>query len=1720
MGDSVNVFELDHALVDRYAAFARSFSAIRAAEIAAQVSALYENGKFWPDPLITINPRFEQGKAIDELAEEGVLDPALNKIFAFGDARTPIRLHRHQERSVAKARNRESFVVTTGTGSGKSLCFFVPIIDAIVRARRAGETPKTRAIIIYPMNALANSQLGEIRKFVDESGLADGLKPTVARYTGQETQQEREQIAKNKPDILLTNYMMLELLMTRQDKLDQAVIGNAQGLEFLVLDELHTYRGRQGADVAMLVRRVKERLSPSSNLICIGTSATMSSSSDEVERAKAVAVVATKLFGQPIAPAGVIDELLERATCTTIKAGTLGEPLRQAVVSPLAGPLSDNELRVHPLACWIETEIGLDDGEKLKRRPPMSLPEAAAKLGDQINLDIGLCEHAIAEMLAMMGRREDERGGSGSRAFLAFKLHRFISGAGQAYITLRSAAERRVCLEGQKYHPQEPDARLYPVFFCRECGQEHLSVAITHDDGARRVIARPIDEPVRDEAEADGTETGYLVPAVNANFAFSGAVTDYPDDWQELSASGQERLKSTHRGKHDGLLYRVRADGSFGDDGVPAWFFRGKYRFCPQCGHQPSQQAREINKLAGLSAEGRSSATTLIVSTILAWMERDGTLDQHTRKLLGFTDNRQDAALQAGHFNDFIFVTLLRGAVLRAVRDAGPKGLAPTKFGEAVRLALGFDLDEAARLSDWMLDPKAKGYANRQQAQETLSEILAHRLWADLRRGWRYTNPNLEEVGLISAQFPGLDDLASDDEEFAENACLAQLTADRRRALYEVLFNHMRQGLAVSTDALDRVRIKQTAEESRSRLCLPWAIDREEENSLRESGLLMIDPPRAKEVRAAEADLILRAGSRTKLGKALRDKQFWGEQLLPKDYDEVIRTLLKAAEAHQFVRRISSGFEAPAWRVSPTALRLFPASERSDGKRENLFFRSLYEQVADMLAETGPLPHSFEAREHTAQVDQEVRAWREDRFRFEKPDQMRIADNRERMIDQGEPTDFLPAMFCSPTMELGVDISALNVVFLRNVPPTPANYAQRSGRAGRSGHAALVVTYCAAMSPHDQYYFADRKALVAGVVRPPALDLANQDLLKSHLHAEWLAQAKVPLLASIPENLDMTAQKMPVADAICDGMDKLAASGAARPTMRRLIDAMLPAIDRKDTPWLDDIDAFVAATDAQAFAAFNAAFDRWRNLHNSAREEQEQAHAIQQRTGLKAGERTAAANRYRNASRELEILEKGQSSSGSDFYTYRYLATEGFLPGYNFPRLPLYAFIPAAKSAVLQRPRFLAIAEFGPNSLIYHEGRAYRVTKAKLPAEGRLENGQLSTSILILCGECGAAHTDELQERCHACGSSLGGVERIETVFRIDNVETTPSLRITANDEDRQRRGFEVQTVFQWPMQNGEAQVRSLVLRGNDDPLLHLDYGAATRLSRINKGLRRRKSKSIFGFFIDPQSGRWVKDPANGEDDDGMGDPISAKPQRIVPIVEDHKNAMLLRPMVNFNDAQMATLQHALIRGIQIEFELEEGELLGEPLPTRELRNAVLLYEATEGGAGVLNRLVSDPAGMSAVARRALKLMHYQEPFTPEDLGEAEDACVAGCYRCILSYYNQPDHEHIDRKDPAVVEFLCSLAGAQVSGEDAPRADEPWLAAFQRWGLPHPTSLSLGGISQPFYWPLQDVLAVTAPPSPERASEAAARGILDIVVLPSEPGACAPAELLSALGAS
>lgn len=246
----MDVFTFRDELVSDYERFSRSFTTIRANDIRHAVDEAYTGGRFWPAPLIQLNPNFVAGGYIDDLVSNGTLDEQCAKIFRLKDAGDTfgkrLRLHKHQADAIEIARHCKSYVLTTGTGSGKSLGYFIPIVDDVLRRKRSGDSCKgITAIVVYPMNALCNSQLEELVKYL-RLGYSEGKEPvTFARYTGQESNADRERIAKNPPDILLTNYVMLELIMTRFLESDKAVRDHATGLRFLVLDELHTYRGRQ-----------------------------------------------------------------------------------------------------------------------------------------------------------------------------------------------------------------------------------------------------------------------------------------------------------------------------------------------------------------------------------------------------------------------------------------------------------------------------------------------------------------------------------------------------------------------------------------------------------------------------------------------------------------------------------------------------------------------------------------------------------------------------------------------------------------------------------------------------------------------------------------------------------------------------------------------------------------------------------------------------------------------------------------------------------------------------------------------------------------------------------------------------------------------------------------------------------------------------------------------------------------------------------------------------------------------------------------------------------------------------------------------------------------------------------------------------------------------------------------------------------------------------------
>jgi len=197
----MDVFAFRDHLVSDYEQFSRSFTRIRSKDIQENVEEAYRNGRFWPDPLIQLNPNYVSGGRIDDLVEKGILEPECAKIFRIKSSEDPfgkpLILHRHQTEAIETALRGESYILTTGTGSGKSLTYFIPIVNDILRRKRQGDSCKgISAIVIYPMNALCNSQIEELEKFL-RLGYGEGKEPvTFARYTGQESTEEREAIAK------------------------------------------------------------------------------------------------------------------------------------------------------------------------------------------------------------------------------------------------------------------------------------------------------------------------------------------------------------------------------------------------------------------------------------------------------------------------------------------------------------------------------------------------------------------------------------------------------------------------------------------------------------------------------------------------------------------------------------------------------------------------------------------------------------------------------------------------------------------------------------------------------------------------------------------------------------------------------------------------------------------------------------------------------------------------------------------------------------------------------------------------------------------------------------------------------------------------------------------------------------------------------------------------------------------------------------------------------------------------------------------------------------------------------------------------------------------------------------------------------------------------------------------------------------------------------------
>lgn len=1595
----MNIFQIHRAIVDEYKSYIESFINIRKQNIKDAVFNALEEGKLWPNPLIQFNPAYKKGEQVEKLIAERTLHPSIGDIFS------GYKLYHHQvEALLIGAGNQKGFIVTSGTGSGKSLTFLGTIFNDLLND--PGDLG-IKAILIYPMNALINSQTQEIQKYADNYKAQTGkdLPISFAQYTGQESDEQRDKIRNSPPDILLTNYMMLELLLTRS--VDQNIRDAIyRSLRFLVYDELHTFRGRQGSDVAVLNRRI--RASCQNAPICIGTSATMVSGDSLKEQKEEVAKVATTFFGTYFSPDQIVVEKLQPSLSD--RPVDL-ESLRQKLRQPVDTNASREDLAKDPLAQWLEQEIALEQKEEghLARRKPQNLLQIRHELHQATGLPEEQCEQAIIDELEWISKVNVKSTQAGLKTILPYKLHQFISQTGSVYATLnQEPEEQKVTLESGLYDPTDEGQRMiYPVVFSRETGFEFFCVSL--DTSHEVLYPREFGETPLEEEEDNSrgdylSSIGYILPYPEV--WDSTKLADLPNNWVKQRKDGTFRVTKKYR-------YRVpqpiwfKADGAF-TFSEPAtvgqwyfgWYMPYRLLFDPTSMTFYSALTKDRTKLTTLGSEGRATATTILTFNILRQFSQ-ADYPKQKRKVLSFTDNRQDAALQAGHFNDFINTVRIRSAIYKALRNAAGGKLEYNQIGEAVANALDLEPDEYAKV--------AAEYGSRKRAnKEALIKYLTYRILYDLRRSWRVILPNLEQCGLLEIKYKDVDELSREPQFYSNINWFSEMPENERTLFLRQSLDFFRREYAIGAESfLTEERVRENRLDIEQKLEEPWRFDRNEK--IQEPNYLRYEQlDNRRKVYTTSLGYISAYGVffRQKLEQFLpeEEKQSLSRHTFPAYMQQWLDLLSKAGWLTKAKQRSANGGDSFVYQLDVSTLEWHLAdlneveidpikirSRKLYKKPANQYFKRIYS--TDFTEQK-----SLQAKDHTGQIGTEDRRQREGNFR--------------------EGT--LAALYCSPTMELGIDIASLDVVHLRNVPPNPANYAQRSGRAGRSGQAALVFSFCSSFSSHDKHYFNHQLEMVSGEVAAPRLDLINEELLQSHLQSMALAYLKIDEAGShnakrgISALINDSNPDLPLHQDIQQRL-KTRLGPAQQAKLRKVFDKVLEDIkpelqEGKGKTWYHE--EWAKRVLSNFDLNFDQAFERWRNLYKAAKQQLKEA-ADDIGKGLykrHSEDYRRLSNQQDLAQRQLDLLkgDKPDNFGLSEFYAYRYLASEGFLPGYNFTRMPIRAFLEAKDTGTyISRPRFIAMREFGPLNVIYHNGSKYRIEQMVLPGNLRQAEAKVSLrSGYFMQGD------DLSRDTCPITGEPLKAgttVEVYKNLVEMTQVRGKTRERISCDEEERLSQGFQLKTYFSVP--GGLERIQRAEVKSEGEHLLTLQYIPAARLVQVNEKWRRNREDK---FPVGEETGIFRKHSFEA-------DPDRERVEWVQLYTWDNADALYLQPIsaLGLDTEGRVSLLYALKRAIEIEFQVESAEI-GVAIMGDEENPNLLVYENAEGSLGILSRVAESPDVFQKLMETAYALCRFED----------DTYKAPASYTDLMSYYNQRYHTMLDRF--LIKEKLLMLAKCEV----------------------------------------------------------------------------------------
>jgi len=1591
----MEIFKLHADIMEDYRSYIESFVNIQDHDIAETVKKELSSGKLWPKPLIQFNPSFETYGTIEELVSDGTLRPELKDIFK------GYTLYRHQVEAIRLGVQSKDFVVTSGTGSGKSLTYIGTVFNHLLK-NRATLRPGVKAVIVYPMNALINSQREEINRYAENYRHETGKDFPISygQYTGQEDEEVRKKWRDNPPDILLTNYMMLELLLSRDSDwaIKQSVYEN---LEYLVFDELHTYRGRQGADVSMLIRRIKSCCRE--NVVCIGTSATMVAGEDSIEAQKReVAKVAETIFGTEFAVSQVINETLSSSLGHSGATPSRAE-LAECIASIVDTNADEEVLKRYPTALWLEQSAALDIKDHiLIRRKPMTLSEITEALCKAGGAAQDACSEHLQAVLRWISTVNVKVTQAGSRkTYLPFKLHQFISQTGSVYVTLEDPEVRQITLEpGMAVATDDGAKPLFPLVFSRHSGAAFACVTLNYD----KMELEPREfRSVSSDDEEEPVRNGYLILAPDC-WNPAEDLENLPEAWLKRDKNGT--ISGPVKKYADRFPQRIHynSNGIFSEKArselpFSGWFMAEKLLFDPTSGTLYDTKTNEGTKLTQLGSEGRSTSTTITTFSILNRMAGHGFHDKD-QKLLSFTDNRQDAALQAGHFNDYISVIRLRAAIYQAVKQSGAKTLDYRTLGVAVAEALNLPFTEYAAVKT---EPRFENA--RREYDEALQMYLVYRVLYDLRRSWRVVLPNLEQCALLNIEYAGLDSICADQAGWTDVPMVNQMEPSGRKEFIQEILEYFRLSYAIySENYLTYDKIQKNKIEITEKLRSPWKFEKNED---------IQEPYCLRYVTLPQNNRRFTAsmGAQSRLGKYIRTlskKYGFEDQLKGNGYNEYIRQLMdvlceagylrsepmkdrEGGETHVYQLKI----DKVVWALGDgEAVRPNIVNTRSYkglNLKPNLFFKRVYQTDFSSMKKLC-------SADHTGQLKNDDRLDREDRFRAEwtredgQPDMTKIR------------SESISALFCSPTMELGIDISNLSIVHMRNAPPNPANYAQRSGRAGRSGQAALVFTYCSSYSSHDRHYFQNARDMVAGIVAPPRLDLVNEDLLRTHLNALFLSEVGLPELRNSLKDLVNTDDfpRLPLRPEI---IEKLSISPATEDRIRNIYQRTVydfkGDLKQRSHGWFTD--NWILVNLGALSDNLNGCMKRWRNLYINAMRLLETAtdQIKSGRYAVGSRENKQAKSNMHQAQRQIDLLVNDRTGGKqlSEFYPYRYLASEGFLPGYNFTRLPLRVYIPKGDDGeFIARPRAIALREFGPENRIYHSGSKYRIKQLVVQdAENSLKKAKV-------CNSSGYILTDDFfdHELCPFTGVSIQ--DNAEKEIYLDLLEMSETVseemdRISCEEEERVSQGYEIDIHFSVDSENMDRVVKAH-LENEGERYLNIRYIPAARMHYINKKWRSSEAK---GFPLGMTSGLWKR---KSQVDDPAGNKEKEPVRNVMLFTTDVADALYLEPIapLGLELDGVLTLQYALKRAIENIFQVESSEIGVQCMGGSGERPNIFIYESAEGSLGVLSRFVQNPEEFLRVIDEAIRVCRFDK-----------DPEIPATYNDLLSYYNQRFHKQVDR---------------------------------------------------------------------------------------------------------